>query len=82
MSLNPTANDKHFEDLVRQQAQVAAYVVPLLHTVANFAFVVDVDIRLKSPFQQRLRRDSFVRDHKDRPLFRRHVRLSYESSLV
>jgi hypothetical protein len=69
----------YFQDLVQQQAQVAAYVVQILHTVANFAFVLDVNIRLKSPFNQCMRWDSFVRDHKDRPLFRRHLRMAYES---
>jgi hypothetical protein len=69
----------YFQELLRQQAWVAAFVVQILHTVTHFTLVVDVDIRLKSPFQQRVTWDNFVRDHKDRPLFRRHLRMTYES---
>ena len=62
-----------------QQTRVAAFVAQSLSTVTNLALAEDVDIRLTTPFQQRLLWDNFVRDYKDRPLFCRHLRMSYDS---
>jgi hypothetical protein len=76
-------NNVYLQDLLREeQAQLAAIVAQTLHTVAYLALLDDVDIRLKSPFQQHVTWDNFVRDNKDRPLFRRHLRMSYESIIV
>jgi hypothetical protein len=72
----------YLQDLLREQALLAAIVAQTLHTVAYLALLDDVDIRLKSPFQQRVTWDNFVQDNKDRPLFRRHLHMSYESFIV
>jgi hypothetical protein len=72
----------YLQDLLREQARLAAIVAQTLHAVAYLALLDDVDTRFKSPFQQCVTWDNFVRDNKDRPLFRRHLRMSYESFIV
>ena len=66
----------------QQQARIATFVAQMLSIVANFAALEDVDTRLKSKFQQRLLWEKFVKDHKDRPFFRRHLRMSYDSFTI
>jgi hypothetical protein len=65
----------HLQDLLREQAQLAAIVAQTLHTVAYLALLDIVVFRLKSPIQQRVTWDNFVWDNKDRLLFRHHLRI-------
>ena len=63
-----------------QQARVASFFSQLLSITAEFAALEeDIQPREKSKFQQRLHWDQFVRNYKDMPLFRRHLRMSYKS---
>ena len=63
-----------------QQARVTSFLNNLLSFCTHFAKIEDdPEPRGKTTFQQRLRWDDFVEQHKDRPLFRRHMRMSYES---
>jgi hypothetical protein len=63
-----------------QQARIASFASQQLQAIAQFVALDDDGTkRGKSSFQQRLRWDRFVRDYKDKPLFRRHLRMSYDS---
>lgn len=65
-----------------QAARVAAFLTYQQHAVAHFALIdSDGEKRTSSAFQQRLNWDEFVQKHKDRPLFRRHLRMTYDSFL-
>ena len=66
-----------------QLARVEAFFGQLLRFSAEIGSIEgDKEPRQKSKFQQRLLWDEFVRNHKDRPLLRRHLRMSYESFCV
>ena len=54
--------------------QIQAVSVWLLHLEED-----DVTPRQKTIFQQRLEWDTFVSTNQHRPLFQRHLRMSYES---
>jgi hypothetical protein len=63
-----------------QQARVSSFLTQLLATTAKFrAQDDDVIPREEAQLQQRLHWDQFVRIHEGRPLFRRHLRMSYDS---
>jgi DDE superfamily endonuclease len=62
-----------------QQARVASFLVELLSTTTSFIVAEDVEIRVKAPFLQRLVWDKFVVDYQHKPLFRRHLRMTYTS---
>jgi len=62
-----------------QQARVASFFTQLMSINTKFIEHNDIEPREKFQFQQRLHWDQFVRNHKDRPLFRRHLRMSYDS---
>jgi hypothetical protein len=65
--------------VVQQQARVASFVAQKFAVAASFTMLDDVNFRLKSEFQQRVTWDNFVQKYKDTALFRRHLRMSYES---
>ena len=61
-----------------QQARVASFLNNLLSVCTHFAKIEDdPEPRGKTTFQQHVRWDDFVKKHKDGPLFRRHMRMSY-----
>jgi hypothetical protein len=63
-----------------QQARVASVVTQMLALTAKLSTEqADFQPRGKSKFQQRLNWDAFVDKYKDKPLFRRHLRMSYDS---
>jgi hypothetical protein len=62
-----------------QQARVASFLVELLSTTTSFIVAEDVEIRMKAPLLQRLDWDKFVVDYQNKPLFRRHLRMTYTS---
>lgn len=65
-----------------QLMRAAAYVVLQLQAVAQWLLYLeenDGPPRSKSVFQQRLAWDTFVANNRNRPLFKRHLRMSYES---
>ena len=69
-----------FKTVSNQQARVATLFSQVLSVVANFTALDDIaDSRTKCKFQQRLHWEKFINDYKDRPFFRRHLRMSYES---
>ena len=73
-----------FETASNQQARVATMLSQVLSVVANFTALEDTDTnhRTKCKFQQRLHWEKFVSNYKDRPFFRRHLRMSYESFCI
>jgi hypothetical protein len=76
-----TVSNMDHQAIALQQARIASFVTQNLAAIAQFAAleVNDNDKRGKSRFQQRLVWDTFVENYKDRPLFRRHLRMSYDS---
>ena len=68
-----------FFTVPKQDAKAASFLVQALSVVSKFALLEDLETRQKSQFQQRLDWDTFVSTYKNRPLFRRHLRMSYES---
>ena len=66
-----------------QQARVAAFFADRLAVANKLVLQIEGrDSRTKSPFQRRLSWDEFVDNYKDKPLFRRHLRMSYESFCI
>jgi hypothetical protein len=70
-----------FNTVLLQQSRIAAFVVQMLSTTSNLLLTDDVEIRLKTPYHQRLNWDRFVADYKDCPLFCQHLRMLYQSFL-
>ena len=62
-----------------QQARIAAFHMQLLTTITRFTAAEDVEIRVKTPHQQRLTWDKFILDYQNKPLLRRHLRMTYSS---
>ena len=70
-----------------QHARVAAITLHTLQAISQFVVLLDEDDddkqkRKKSHLQQRCRWYRFVLINKDRPLFRRHLRMTYDSFLI
>ena len=64
---------------VTQQARVASFVLQLLTATTSFLVTEDIEVRAKSPVLQRCIWEKFVEDYHNRPLLRRHLRMTYES---
>ena len=62
-----------------QQARIATFVMQMLSTASTFVLTEESDVRLKCAFHQRLTWAKFVSNYKDRPLFKRHLRMTYVS---
>ena len=66
-----------------QQARAAAFFSLTQQAAVQFAIIEDdVKTRQKTLLQQRLHWSKFVRLNKDRPLFRRHMRMTHESFVL
>jgi hypothetical protein len=66
--------------LAVQHARIACFTTQMLSTAATFLLVTDnAEVRIKAPFHQRMRWKKFVLNSQNRPLFRRHVRMTYSS---
>ena len=66
-----------------QQARAAAFFSLTQQAAVQFAIIEDdVTTRQRTLLQQRLHWSKFVRLHKDRPLFRRHMRMTHESFVL
>jgi DDE superfamily endonuclease len=66
--------------LALQQARVAAIQAITQQAICQFIALDDEGAkRAKTKFQQRVHWDVFVENNKDRPMFRRHLRMSYDS---
>lgn len=66
-----------------QKARASSFFAHQLAAFAHFrALDDDSNHRRQSTFQQRLNWSVFVNIHKDRPFFRRHLRMSYDSFCV
>jgi hypothetical protein len=65
--------------LAVQHARIACYTTQMLSTAASFLLTEDAEERTKTPFHQRIKWKKFVLNYKDRPLFRRHLRMTYTS---
>jgi hypothetical protein len=64
-----------------QQARVAAVLTLAVQAISLFMALEDNDgaKRQKTNFQQHMHWDAFVQNNKDQPLFRCHLRMSYDS---
>ena len=67
-----------------QNARVATFLSQVIAVLANFHVIVGnlAEKRQKFNFLQRLKWDRFILNSKDRPFFRRHLRMSYSSFCV
>ena len=67
--------------LSQQSARCAATMVQLVTAIKQYHVIMGTlsENRTKTPFLQRLDWDTFVQNYKDRPFFRRHMRMSYKS---
>ena len=67
--------------LAVQHARIACFTTQMLSTAATFLLTDDAEVRIKTPFQQRMRWKKFVLNYQNRPLLRRHLRMTYTSFL-
>ena len=67
--------------VAQQSARCAATMVQLTIAIKEYHAIMGTlsENRNKNPFLQRLDWDAFVQNYKDRPFFRRHLRMSYKS---
>ena len=65
--------------LAQQLSRVIFFVSQLLFVASQLILIEDIEIRIQSRFQQRVTWDIFIERYKDAPLFRRHLRMSYNS---
>jgi hypothetical protein len=72
--------------VARQHARVASFSNQMMQSMSQFMLVLDdaeeKSKRRKFDIQQRCAWDAYVAAHKHRPVFRRHIRMSYESFCI
>lgn len=62
-----------------QAARAASFAALQASAVAHMLLLDDAYPRKKSKFHERAKWEKFVSMHKDRPFFRRHLRMGYDS---
>ena len=65
--------------LAVQHARMACFTTQMLSTAATILMSDDAEVRIQTPLVQRLKWTKFVLNYKNRPLFRRHLRMTYTS---